>query len=218
MTNATPGWYPDPWNPSAQRFWDGVQWTDHVATATAQGGRPRLAEGAPIYGPLIWILALLPLVGGLAVWFIHVDAAPLVDYVNQVQRAADAGQSTPLAAPDVVSFLGPVYWLTSVLGWASIVVSIVLAYFDWKRLGRIGVVRPFHWGFAFFAIAISIGVYVIGRSVIVRRVAAPRGLAPIWVFIAAFVASLISVGIWLGSWFGPFVQQISDTVNNLPTT
>ena len=218
MTNATPGWYPDPWNPSAQRFWDGGQWTEHVATATAQGVRPRLPEGAPIYGPLIWIIALMPLVGGLAVWFVHVDITGFVDYFNAVQRAADAGQSTPVAPPDTMSFLGPSYWLTSVLGWASIIVSIVLAYFDWKRLTRIGVVRPFHWGFAFFAIVISIGVYVIGRSVIVRRVASPRGLAPIWVFIAAFTLAGVSVGLWLGSFFIPLLQQISDTVNNLPTT
>ncbi|AYG04332.1 DUF2510 domain-containing protein [Gryllotalpicola protaetiae] len=218
MTNATPGWYPDPWNPSAQRFWDGGQWTDHVATANAQAVRQRLPEGAPIYGPLIWILALLPLVGGLAVWFVHVETGPFIDYINQVQQATDAGQTTPVAPPDALAFLGPAYWLSTVLGWASIAASIVLAYFDWKRLTRIGVVRPFHWGFAFFALVATIGVYVIGRSVIVRRVAAPRGLAPIWVFIAASVGSLISVGIWLGSWLGPFLQQLTDTVNNLPTT
>jgi uncharacterized membrane protein YjfL (UPF0719 family) len=54
---------------------------------------------------------------------------------------------------------------------------VVLAYFDRKRLLRDGYDRPFHWAWTFF----SGGVYVIGRSIIVRR-RASRGLAPIWVW------------------------------------
>jgi len=27
-----PGWYPDPYNPSVSRCWDGAQWTQHVAS------------------------------------------------------------------------------------------------------------------------------------------------------------------------------------------
>jgi hypothetical protein len=218
VSNATPGWYPDPWNPSAQRFWDGAQWTDHVAVATGSGSRPRLPEGAPIYGPFIWVLALIPLIGGFAVWFIHVDVTPFVDYLRQVQQAADAGQSAPVEPPDAGSFLGPSYWLTTVVGWVSVIGAIVLAYFDWRRLGRLGVVRPFHWTWAFFAVGVSIGVYVIGRSVIARRVAAPRGLAPIWLFVVAYAVAVTSVGIWLASWVGPFIHQIAELSNNLSTT
>src|SRR5579863_547209 len=31
MTSPTapPGWYPDPGNPGAQRYWDGINWTHH---------------------------------------------------------------------------------------------------------------------------------------------------------------------------------------------
>lgn len=30
------GWYPDPWNAAPQRYWDGAQWTGHVAGATSR--------------------------------------------------------------------------------------------------------------------------------------------------------------------------------------
>lgn len=30
-TQPPAGWYPDPWRQSAQRWWDGSQWTQHVA-------------------------------------------------------------------------------------------------------------------------------------------------------------------------------------------
>jgi len=33
MTTTQPGWYPDPQNPATMRWFDGTQWTAHVATA-----------------------------------------------------------------------------------------------------------------------------------------------------------------------------------------
>lgn len=31
MSNPMPAWYPDPSTPGQQRYWDGTQWTEHVA-------------------------------------------------------------------------------------------------------------------------------------------------------------------------------------------
>jgi len=209
VTNATPpGWYPDPWNRSAQRFWDGGQWTDHVALAAAPGARPRLPEGAPVYGPWIWILALLPLLGGIAVWFIHIDVSGLVDLMRRVSEEQQAGG--PVVTVDPASIYGGGYWVSAAVGWGGYAAAIVLAVFDARRLRRIGVERPFSWGWAFL---MNI-VYVIGRSVVVRRVASPRGLAPIWVLIAAYVVAIVSSAIWLASWVGPLIEQAG---NSYPT-
>ncbi|MEZ5412655.1 MAG: DUF2510 domain-containing protein [Acidimicrobiales bacterium] len=38
---AQPGWYPDPWQVAAWRWWDGRTWTAHVAQASSPR-RPRL--------------------------------------------------------------------------------------------------------------------------------------------------------------------------------
>jgi hypothetical protein len=212
MTNATPpGWYPDPWNPSAQRFWDGGQWTEHVAAANGPSDRPRLPEGAPIYGPIIWVLALLPLVNAITIWFVHIDVARLVDFMQQASQASQDGGMVLRQGFAPGSLYGPGYWVAVTLGWVGYAAAIVLAYFDWKRLGRVGVERPFQWSWAF----LTNTVYVIGRSVIVRRVAAPRGLAPIWVLIGAYVVTIVSVSIWSATFLGALFQQLNEV---LPTS
>ena len=35
-TQTPPGWYADPQVPGQQRYWDGVQWTEHVSAAQQQ--------------------------------------------------------------------------------------------------------------------------------------------------------------------------------------
>ena len=49
MTNAQPGWYPDPaGDPNKLRYWDGMQWTEHLAEPqpTAGGGAAPGTAGA----------------------------------------------------------------------------------------------------------------------------------------------------------------------------
>jgi len=210
VTNATPpGWYPDPWKQAAQRFWDGAQWTHRVSGGTARVERPRLPDGAPVYGALIWILALLPVLNGITVWFIHLDPTQFSEFLREVRQASESGRDPSTVAPDfnVLSLYGPTYWVAAAVGWAGFITAIVLAYFDWRRLGRLGVVRPFHWSWAFLTTA----VYVIGRSVIVRKVAAPRGLVPVWLLIGAYVAALISAGIWGALLVGDIARQLNGT-------
>jgi hypothetical protein len=205
VTNATPpGWYPDPWKHAEQRFWDGAQWTDRTSGVPRPGQRPRVADGTPVYGVLIWILALLPILNGIGVWFVQIDAGRLAEFVRQVQQSSNAGPGAPTPQLNPLSLYGPLFWLTPVLGWGGYIAAPVIAYFDEKRLRRLGVVRPFSWGWAFLTNA----VYVIGRSAVVRRVAAPRGLGPVWVIIAAYVASMISVGTWAEVLFGSIARQL----------
>jgi len=212
VSNTTPpGWYPDPWNPSSQRFWDGAQWTHRVSGGSPQRVvRPRLAENAPIYGPFIWVIALLPLVSGITIWFLHFDFAPLAAYIREAQAAQQLGLPTPQPPFTGMSLLGPAYWVTSVCNFLGYAAAVVLSYFDQRRLERIGVVRPFSWAWAF----LTAGVYVIGRSVIVRRVASPRGLTPIWVFIGSYVVTLISAMVWTIAFVGQLATELNQVMSS----
>jgi len=229
------GWYPDPWNPGGQRYWDGQQWTQHQAGGPAQGAagagagygagyagagygarpeRPRVADDAPIYTPFIWIVALLPLVNAITIWFVHFNTQKFVDFIN---AAAAYDQSSGAGAPpllDVWGLLGAGYWVLMGLAVASYVLGVVFAHLDRVRLERAGVVRPFHWAWAFLGGI----VYVIGRSVIVHRVASPRGLAPIWVLLGAYGVSIVSSSIWSAIFTGDLTRQLSDLTGQFPNT
>lgn len=112
---APPGWYPDPpASPGGRRYWDGVQWTEHVAPAAApESASHGIAQppsiGAEQYGrilgraigmmlvvgwiPLVLIGALAHrwwLAGGLTVlWFIKLVVTSARDI-----RAESADTST----------------------------------------------------------------------------------------------------------------------------
>ena len=66
----SPGWYDDPNAPGTKRWWDGSQWTDHVARPTM----PAPAEKGP-YPPARFVLAavgglcaVLLIVGSVGTW------------------------------------------------------------------------------------------------------------------------------------------------------
>ena len=47
MTNAQPGWYPDPAGDTGKlRYWDGTQWTDHLAEPQPAPGAAGTADAA----------------------------------------------------------------------------------------------------------------------------------------------------------------------------
>lgn len=210
-----PGWYPDPWQQAAQRFWDGNQWTHRVSGGGPTAGRPRVADDAPIYGPLIWVIALLPLVSAVTVWFLHVDVAPLVTYLREVQDAQNSGATAPPPPPGInpVGLFGVGYLVDAALGLLGYAAAVVLAYFDERRLARLGVVRPFSWGWTFLLPI----VYVIGRSVVVRRVAAPRGLTPIWVVIGSHVVAMISGMVWFMALLAQLSPQLGQLSQTMPS-
>ncbi|MEO8907543.1 MAG: DUF2510 domain-containing protein [Microbacteriaceae bacterium] len=216
--NPAPGWYPDPAGSAQQRWWDGTGWTGYLQSPQpvvppvqpAQAGalpqhsaysspytsayadaapiaqpyatvmpivQPDLGPNPKIYTPFIWVIVLLPLLSTIAL------------AAFDLNKYADLSASTTGSSSATMAMFGdPLYLLTGFLGWAIYGITVWLAYLDWRALRRIGVVQPFHWAWAF----LSVLVYVIGRTVVVRRrVGKGTGLAPIWVLIAVYVIGAI---------------------------
>ncbi|MBB6407310.1 DUF2510 domain-containing protein [Arthrobacter sp. AZCC_0090] len=206
------GWYPDPSGSGQLRWWDGTAWTGTAwnppqaaagQAGTGQAGtgqpgasspaaawpgqfagparpapRPEISRQTPVYNPFIWLVTLLPVVTLiiLMIW-------------NPVFHLRYVGaRRVPTLDP---SAFGVPYFLLIVSAWLIYGVSVLLSYLDWQKLQRDGVVRPFHWAWAF----LGAGVYVVGRSVIVHKVAPQRGLAPVWALIVLTALSLILVSV-----------------------
>lgn len=140
--------------------------------------RPEISRGTPVYNPFIWLVTLLPVITLiiLLLW-------------NPVFHLRYVGaRRVPTLDPSAFSVP---YFLLVISGWLIYGVSVLLSYLDWQKLQRDGVVRPFHWAWAF----LGAGVYVVGRSVIVHKVAPQRGLAPVWALIGLTALSLILVSV-----------------------
>ena len=99
----------------------------------------------------------------------------LLMFWNPVFRLRTVGARQVQIIDPASIFTAP-YFLLVATGFVAYGVSALLAYLDWDRLRKDGVVRPFHWAWVF----LSRELYVIGRSVIVHEVAPRRGLAPVW--------------------------------------
>ena len=69
MSEPIPGWYPDPEEPTRQRFWDGTQWTEaraYPAAAVGADGTAPAAESAEAQAASRWrLVALLGLLAAL---------------------------------------------------------------------------------------------------------------------------------------------------------
>lgn len=196
------GWYADATTPGLMRWWDGTAWTEHTAAAAsaapytgAVAERPQLPADRPIYSPFIWLIVLLPLLtyGLFFAW--QPDFADMT-------RAMYNGSYDP--TEPYRAMLTPGYFLLVGSSWLSYGLTVFLAFRDRVWLERQGVVRPFHWAWAFLGSL----VYVIGRTVIVRRVAAPRGLTPIWVLIAVFIVGIIISIAWSALLFAQITAQL----------
>lgn len=231
------GWYADPSGSQQLRWWDGVQWTEHYTasaqTAPAQAPqaaptqpvqpvqptqaypatgapaapygqtyvqeRPELAPGTPIYNVFIWLVVALPFVSVLLLPFWN----PLSGL--SVVETRD-GRFRAYADPN--SWLSPYYFVILGVSFLANALVIVFAYLDYRDLERKGVVRPFHWAWSFFTfLNPGLLVYIIGRSVIVRRVAKGRGLAPIWTTIALYVLTVIIAIVWVATLFGNLARM-----------
>jgi hypothetical protein len=157
---------------------------------------PKAPEGAKIYNWHIWAIVLLPIISLIVsvVTFNSLEPA-LERYITEAQNYS--GTTPP-------QFHYPAgYYVSLVVGLVIYLVTALLAYFDNRALAKAGVARPFHWAWAF----LTNYVYVIGRSVVVRR-RSGRGLWPIWALAAVVVLSII---VQSALFVGVFSAVISHT-------
>jgi hypothetical protein len=205
-----PGWYDDGTGSGLRRWWSGAGWTEHVESPYATGAAPRptLPADRPIYSVWVWLIVLLPLLSyaSFLLW------QPNFDYLNALNYQPSTSDVASMYSSMLSSILTPGYFAIILLTWVIYGVTVVFAWRDVVWLRTQGVVRPFSWPWVFLGGL----VYVIGRSVIVYRVAKPRGRAPIWVLIAViafgFVVSLVWSALLMSSMFSnlPGFSQYSS--------
>ncbi len=177
-TTTPAAWYPDPQVPGQKRWWDGRQWTEHTNADTVQVTRaqaPALAPGVKTGTAWIWLIVLLPILSFI----------PLltIDWATYVRVAAIAPTST---AGQLGLLASPGYLITVAVSVLLSALTIVFAVLDSRELTKRGIVSPFHWAFAFLGST----VYVIGRSVVVKR-RTGGGLAPLWAQIGMILLSFV---------------------------
>ncbi|MBK4346818.1 DUF2510 domain-containing protein [Lacisediminihabitans changchengi] len=212
------GWYPDYTGEPRMRWWDGTAWSDHVTEPSAPAAMPpapatparnTVPATTPANNVFIWILVLLPVIT-LAL-SLTVNYAAIGRSALQDARLGESGSAMGFGVG------GGATLAISLLGWLVDAAVIVLAYFDNRRLKATGFERPFPWPWAFFTLISSVGVlvYVIGRTVIVKR-RSGRGLAPMIVAIALAALGLILGGVAFVQIVSPMFDQFGsgDFINS----
>jgi hypothetical protein len=99
-----------------------------------------------------------------------------------------------------LSVFTPEYFLLLGVACLLYAATVVLAYFDWRRLRQEGILRPFHWAWGYLP-----AVYIIGRTITVQKAVSRRALWPVFYLIAVLLTGatlsvfrVSSVPPWLG--------------------
>ncbi|HEY2642485.1 MAG TPA: DUF2510 domain-containing protein, partial [Galbitalea sp.] len=156
-----------------QRYWDGTAWTEHTYDPTPPP--LRAPEGTNPNTVWMWLLSIggpLATIAIVAFEFFWIGSLSTTDF------------SDPAATYSAI--YTPTYYLLIACGWILYAALVVVGWLDYRRLRALSVPKPFHWAWSF----LSSVVYVIGRSVVVKR-RTGTGLAPLWVFVALEVTTFI---------------------------
>lgn len=178
-SQTAPGWFPDPSGGPGVRWWDGQSWTQHMSDSAAQLTSPsieprQVSPGTPRYTPHIWIIVAIPVVWVLLEIFLNTNG-----YRIYSALAPTIGSLADYTGPSILL-------LQQLSIWVAYGLAVMFAFFDRRVLLRRGFDRPFHWAWAFLGSV----VYVIGRSVVVRR-RSGGGLVPMWVSLGIHVVFAI---------------------------
>jgi hypothetical protein len=158
------------------QWWDGAAWTGQFADLPAEGSkrRPLLPPGMPTSTPFLWALLWL------SALFLILDIV-----VKSLHGYTIGPDGAPLADPDLELSLGDL--IVGGVAWPTCAASVVMAYLDWRKLKRLGVVRPFHWAWGFLP-----NIYVIGRTVVVRKAVPGSSIAPIMIAIGLSIVNVVT--------------------------
>ncbi|PPF26034.1 hypothetical protein C5C34_00915 [Rathayibacter rathayi] len=146
----------------------------------------------------IWVVVLLPLLSALSIFLLPPSAV-----VDSMTATTYGPRSSMGMSTAYLVGLG-VLQITGFLIYAA---EVVFAFLDWRQLKRAGVQRPFHWAWAFL---VAPYVYVIGRSVVVKRVTG-GGLLPLWIFLGVVVVSIMIVTGWSVALFTQMARSFSSS-------
>lgn len=204
IQNFPAGWYPDANTPGQMRWWDGAQWTDRVqapySATTAYGATAGSAAGAATGTWQVWTingLFALQLVVSL-LYIATIDWGAYMAY---------SANPTPGDVDALFAMFNIGYFATLLVSFLAYGGSVALAYFDVKELASRGVERPFHWAWNFIP-SYGTTVYIIGRSVVVRR-RTGGGLAPLWGYIVLFVVGMIASVFATMAMMGSMLSELS---------
>ncbi|WP_052460635.1 hypothetical protein [Microbacterium gorillae] len=162
----------------------------------------------------IWPAMFLPMLPALGLFFVDWPGlfATMEHFVLTAPKNATPAE---VLEQEMVVFqaMGPMVWV-SILVYPLMGLSVLFFWLDWRELGRRGIVRRFHWAWAFIGIVASVGalVSVIGRTVVLRQQGL-RAMAPLWAYIAAAAVSVIGTvafSVWL-------MSQMSELMIRLAT-
>jgi hypothetical protein len=153
------------------------------------------APGADTNTIWIYLAILVTTLPVLSIFFLDMDG--WLETFGRLDQGAPVDDRAVAAA--TMQWIGSAFAITAVT-YLLVGLSIVFAWLDWRELKRRGVARPFHWAWAFFALLISIGVYVIGRTVVLKRETG-SGLTALWVWIGSMVLAFLIGIVWTWVFF-----------------
>lgn len=194
-----------PVTPSAPAYPGAPAYPAAPAYAAAPAAPAPARADIPTNTVWIWLAVALPLLSVVALF--------LFDWTTYVQESIYAS-AFPEQAPYLASSSLVVTAGTSAFSFVVIALTVLFSFLDWRQLRARGIQKPFHWAWSFTVLAISsVGVYVIGRAVVLRRQTG-KGLGPVWGWIAVTLVTIIAASIWVVMLFNaiiPIIEQLQYT-------
>ena len=165
--------------------------------AGASSSRPAAPRAAATDAPAAQAAEPQPPVTGQQIGATpYVAAIALSPIVTLVVAAVEIRRSVELLAPGSTGVQQGDYTLAMVVSLVVGIGLVVLSWLDRRTLRARGVERPFHWAWSI----LSVLIYLIGRSVVLRR-RVGGSAAPLWLFLGLSVlggAVAIIIGISSG--------------------